>query len=404
MTRARLLGRAATWVVPAAAGQALNLAALAISIAFQLFAEIEQFVFVTAVASIATVVTTLNLQAVYPGLGVDRERQRLMSAGLALTLAAAAVLACVGAVLTGHARPTLLWVAVSLVAMATNAASSAHLVYIGDYVGVAYSRLTAGTCNVVLTTAVVATQVRDDFILVAIADVTLVAATAVMLVRMRGQLHGAGGLLRSCGDLRQVARTARQHSAATGAGFLAGIAFHASSLVTPLLGAYSQAWAVAIRFSGGVSSIGVQILSPRIEATFGRAVRDADVARISRLRRTIVWVAVAMGIACSLSIVAWVVHTDALAGGVREWSVFTVGVVGYCISAVYFSVGSRLLVMGGGNAAGLVLFGVKTVATAIAILVADGLSLILVLGMLELVAVAAYSRQLGASARKGDPE
>lgn len=400
MTRIRRASRAAVWVVPAAAGQALNLAALGISVAFQLFAAVEEFVFIMAISSIVNIVSTLNVQSVYPGVTHRRDRDALVSTSLFLTALTAGGLVLAASAGPSEARTELLWIAVTVTVMTANALTSAHLVYRGDYVGVAYSRLAAGATNLALTLAVVGGDVDDAFSLIAAADLALLVASSVMLSRVRPSRARVVALLGSALDVRRVRGTVATHAAATGAGFLAGVAFHASSLVTPLLGSYSQAWAVAIRLSGGISSVGVQILSPRIEATFGKAVRGADSRMIVRLRRGIVVASAAIGVVCGAVVTAWVVSTDILPGSTADRLVFLLGVTCYCISAIYFSVGSRLLVMSGRSTAGLLLFGLKALAAAVAILTVDGLDLILALGVLEVVAVVAYSRQL----RTTDPE
>lgn len=389
---------AAGWLVPAALGQGLNLVALAMSVAFQLFDQIEKFVFIGAIASIATVVCTLNIQSVYPGLRDAHERSRLMASSLFLTLLAAAVLVVASVAVQRPWGDDLLWVAASITAGATNAMVTAHLILRGDAPGVALARLSAGVCNVALTAGVVITQTDYEYALVAVAGLALVTGSSVMLMRGRGRRRVlfVVSCLRDPAGMRHAIRS---HAAATGAGFLAGLAFHASSLVVPLLGPYSTAWATAVRVSGGISSIGVQILSPWIEATFGTAVRGADALHLSRLRRAILWAAWIGGGACGVGLALWLETTGIVPGTLAEKAIFLAGVTCYSIGAIYFSVGSRLLVMSGGSKVGIGIFGVKALATAGAILALQSLPLLLALGVLELLTVMLYSRQLGATAR-----
>ena len=387
---------AAGWLVPATLGQALNLVALAISVAFQLFDQIEKFVFIGAIASIATVVTTLNIQSVYPGLRSGPERHLLMASSLLLTMLAGTILAIASLVAPRTVGADLLWIAVYIAAGATNAMITAHLVFRGDAPGVALARLAAGVSNVLLTVGVVISRTDNDFALVATMSLALLTASVVMLMRGHNRVLVVVSCLRDPAGIRHAIRA---HAAATGAGFLAGLAFHASSLVIPLLGAYSTAWATAIRVSGGISSIGVQILSPWIEATFGTAVRGTDARRLAKLRRAILWAAWVGGGACGVGVTLWVETTGILPGALGAQAAFLVGVTCYCISAVYFSVGSRLLVMSGGSKVGIGIFGAKALAAAGAIVALDGLLLIVALGVLELVTVMFYSRQLGVSAR-----
>jgi hypothetical protein len=368
-----------------------------ISVGFQLFAEIEKFVFIAAVASIATVATTLNIQSVYPGLRDRGDRHRLVAGSVLLTLVVGATLLVVSVLVAGGFRDELIWVAATITAGAANAVATAHLVYRGNATTVADSRLTAGLCNLALTIGIIVSAVRNDYALVAAANLAMVAATAVMLHKTLS-LGSASRVLSCLRAPRSLWRAVTSQTAAIGAGVLAGVAFHASSLVLPLLGAYSAAWATAIRVSGGISSIGVQILSPRIEATFGVAVRGENPRAVKRLQRAILMTALSVGGACGLGVTIWVDGTGVLPGSFRDQALFLVGVACYCVSAIYFSVGSRLLVMSGKSNAGVVLFGAKAAVAAATILSFDGLLLILVLGVLELVTVLLYSRQLGRSA------
>ncbi|MEJ4113201.1 hypothetical protein ACGE24_06250 [Corynebacterium kroppenstedtii] len=268
---------------PALVGQGLNFAAMLLPVVAKQPGMVAYMLFPVSLGMIVSRSMSLSYHSVYLQLPDNR---------LSLSTAASGFMALVGTGLLGVVGVALLWIhpawaARVLWAMVATVSITLYNMYVAitireDRMGV-YSRVRFiyGVVNIVATGGVVFVfPVREGLIYVAALNYV---CAAVLLARAADQQVWSAirrewsSLVAFPSVLAAPLRSyIRENKAATSGAFFADIGFQIQGMVTPMLGAYANTWAIVVRLYGGFLTLAQQVVAPSFEAPASKAIRQGD--------------------------------------------------------------------------------------------------------------------------------
>ncbi|WP_144268112.1 hypothetical protein [Demequina sp. NBRC 110055] len=368
------------------AGQGMALAAMLVPIVLRLTEPLTDLVVASAVSTIVAMLASMGTQSLLPVVS-DAEGAAATRVLMLGVLAAGPVAAgALGAL--GYDLPTCLAAGALCAAQTGYIGALAGLVRFERFADVGSLRVVYGAASLAAV-AVAAVAWGSGLALILAAAVSFLAADAFAVSRTWPQWREVWGAARGSRS-RAMADYVRLSYRATLAGVLDAISAQGSGLAVAGLGVLAPAWAVITRISGGMATVGHQLVAPSVEMEVAAVVRRGDVVSRAQVRRG--WVlGAALGALTTVASVAAMAFSgaaDGLTGG--EVAVLMVGAAAFWGVTVAQTPVAKLLVMLGDQRGRLIWEAFRAAGVGAILLTMSGEGSVLALSALGVLAAIAY--------------